>query len=266
MEMILLGVTLTSSAVAILMGGFAWRLIREERRRSDARIAALSAAIGGDPGIIHDEEATVVVRREPVVTQEAPPDIPAADWAFRDEPIALGSDLFTAAQLPAPSRFHLIGIAAAGAVVILAIVAASVTAISVGRGAVETPTTPATPATPAAPAPAPAAAPQATPLELIALGHERQPDRLTVRGIVRNPTAGAEVRQLNAVVLLFDHDGGFVATARAPIDGADLAPGAERTFVVSLPAGVDVERYRVSFRSDDHVVPHVDHRSRKSEI
>jgi hypothetical protein len=263
MEMILLGVTLTSSAVAILMGGFAWRLIREERRRSEARIAALAAAIGGDPGIIHEEEATAVVRREPVVMQEAPPDMPAADWAFRDEPIALGSDMFTAAQRPAPSRFRLIGIAAAGAVVILAIVAASVTAISVGRGAVETPTTP---ATPAAPAPAPAAAPPATPLELIALGHERQPDRLTVRGVVRNPTAGAEVRQLNAVVLLFDHDGGFVATARAPIDGADLAPGAERTFVVSIPASADVERYRVSFRSDDHVVPHVDHRSRKSEI
>lgn len=158
----------------------------------------------------------------------------------------------------------MIGIASAGAVVILAVIAASVTAISVARGTRHgTTAVAARPASAANATAAPAAAPAqaSATLELIALGHEREKDRLTVRGVVRNPAAGAEVRQLNAVVLLFDHDGGFVATGRAPIEGADLAPGAERTFVVSVPAGADVEKYRVSFRSDDHVVPHVDRRS-----
>jgi hypothetical protein len=108
------------------------------------------------------------------------------------------------------------------------------------------------------------AAPRAAtevPLELVALGHEREADRITVRGVVRNPPVGAELNELKAVVFLFDRSGGFITSGSAAIDTAAVAPGAERTFVVIVPAGPDVGRYRVSFRSADHVVPHVDKRS-----
>src|SRR5262249_58770825 len=47
-------------------------------------------------------------------------------------------------------------------------------------------------------APAQAAAPASVPVELIALGHERDGDRLTVRGIVRNPSTSAAIDQLAA--------------------------------------------------------------------
>ena len=62
----------------------------------------------------------------------------------------------------------------------------------------------------AAPVAAPAPAP--VPLELVALGHERDGDRLTVRGVVRNPAAGAEIDGVTAVVFLFNRDGGFLAS------------------------------------------------------
>src|SRR6185503_7587885 len=78
--------------------------------------------------------------------------------------------------------------------------------------------------------------PIAGPLELVALGHERDGDSLTVRGVLRNPASGVEVHQLTAVVLMFNHDGGFVASGRAPVQAITLEPGRETTFVVSLPS------------------------------
>jgi len=100
------------------------------------------------------------------------------------------------------------------------------------------------------------------PLELIALSHERDADRLTVRGVVRNPGAGAEVHRLTAVVFVFNHDGGFVASGRAAVDALPLVPGAEAPFAVTIAGAADVGRYRVSFRTDERVVPHVDRRDR----
>ena len=102
--------------------------------------------------------------------------------------------------------------------------------------------------------------PAAVPLELVALGHERDGDRLTVRGVIRNPSAGAEVRGLTAVVFLFKDDGGFVGSGRAVIASPALVPGGESAFVVTMAGATDVARYRVSFRTEDRVVPHVDRR------
>jgi hypothetical protein len=120
--------------------------------------------------------------------------------------------------------------------------------------------TPAAAAAPIAAAPS-AAAPAAVPLELVALGHDRDSDRLTVRGVVRNPASGAPVERLTAVVFAFNADGGFLASGRAIIDASSaLRPGGESTFVVTVPGAGAVGRYRVSFRTDDRVVPHVDRR------
>jgi hypothetical protein len=110
----------------------------------------------------------------------------------------------------------------------------------------------------ATPATAPAAT--AAPLELVALGDERVGDQLTVRGVVRNPAAAAAMDGVIAVVQLIASDGGVVATARAAVVTTTLIPGRQSTFVVTVPRAADVARYRVSFTTDDRVVPHLDRR------
>lgn len=157
----------------------------------------------------------------------------------------VASELLVAAERPTPIRA---GVAAALAVFAVGAAAALAVVLSAGSRTIT-------------PAPVvPAAAVADTPLELIALGHERDGDRLTVRGVVRNPRNGAAVSQLTPVVFVFDHDGGFVASGRGTIETSTLVPGADSTFVVGLPEISDVGRYRVSFRADDRVIPHVDRR------
>jgi hypothetical protein len=106
----------------------------------------------------------------------------------------------------------------------------------------------------------PAAQAEPVPLELLALGHDRTGDELTVRGVIRNPSSGVAVDRLTAVVFLFNRDGGFLTSGRASVESPALVPGGESRFVVSVPSAADVGRYRVSFRTDDRVVPHVDRR------
>ena len=62
------------------------------------------------------------------------------------------------------------------------------------------------------------------------------------------------------MVFLFDRVGTFVASSRAHVDFLKLGAGDESPFVVSLEAPATVARYRVSFRTDDGVVPHIDRR------
>jgi hypothetical protein len=104
-------------------------------------------------------------------------------------------------------------------------------------------------------------APASVPLELVSLAHERDGDTLTVRGTVRNPSSGSEMSRLTAVVFLFDRDGGFLTSGRAAVDSPELIPGGESAFSVSVPAVAAVARYRVSFRSGDRIVSHVDKRN-----
>ena len=102
------------------------------------------------------------------------------------------------------------------------------------------------------------------PLELVALGYEREGDRLTVRGIVRNPSSGAPLDALTAVVFLFNGDGRFLGSGRATVESPALGPGGESAFLVTVPGARAVGRYRVSFRSEDRVVPHVDRREHRT--
>ena len=99
------------------------------------------------------------------------------------------------------------------------------------------------------------------PLELRALAHERKGEVLVVRGRVLNPVSGSSRASLVASVMLLDQAGGFLGSARTPIDAAQLRPGAEAAFAVELPAHKDGRRYRVTFRGPDGaLVPHVDKR------
>ena len=87
---------------------------------------------------------------------------------------------------------------------------------------------------------------------------------MTISGLVRNPAEAGPVHHLTAVVLLFDHAGGYVASSRAPVDYTTLKPGEESPFTVSLrDAPASAARYRLSFRRDDSgIVPHVDRREK----
>jgi hypothetical protein len=103
------------------------------------------------------------------------------------------------------------------------------------------------------------------PLELIALGQVRDDDSITVTGMVRNPTAGARLDRLSAVVLLFSRSGEFLGTGRGALEFPTLTAGSESAFTISVASAREVGRYRIRFRSDDKVVPHVDRRNRGSD-
>jgi hypothetical protein len=102
---------------------------------------------------------------------------------------------------------------------------------------------------------------EAAPLELMSMRHAREGTTLTVTGLVRNPEAGVEARRVSAVVFTFDRAGSFLASGRAPLDFVVLEPGGESPFVVTIPNVTGVARYRVSFRTDEGVVRHVDRRA-----
>jgi hypothetical protein len=241
MEAALLTVTLFSLVIAVGASVFAWRVLRAERLRSEARIAALAADLQADEG-------------QPRTHQH-----PAADpveLTFKDAPVAAAAGMF--AEKPRQrSGFRLAGAIGVAAVIVAAVIGSLVmTSESPSAPAAVEPTTAADPAA-AAPT---AAAPADVQLELIALGHEREADRLTVRGIVRGTAPAPDQRPLTAVVLLYSREGTFLTSARAEVQSAG-DPAGERKFVVTVPSPGDVGRYRVSFRSDDHVVPHVDRRA-----
>jgi len=228
---LMLIITFTACFVAITMTVLAWRVLREDRRRTDARVAALAAEI-------NDGSAT----RFSEVTLNEAPHVPV-DHLF--------ANADTEGERPRPRLAAIVG---GGALVVGTIAMLLLFATSGARPAASTGPKP----KPAAAAAAPTAA--GSPLELVALGHEREDDRLTIRGIVRNPSGGQRLMNVTAVVLLFNQEGGFLTSGRAAIDGT-LAPGGEAPFTVTVPGAADVGRYRVSFRTSEGIVPHVDRRS-----
>jgi hypothetical protein len=237
-------VTVVSLVIALVMSVVAWNAAGEERRRSEARIAGLATDIHSSGSDFR--EAADLDLREPIVETRS----------------STGDGMFGVVQ-PAEQggrRFAIVG----GVAVLVFGVAAVILMLSSGShsasasqarrndgidtsAAVENTSTAARPGA-------------ALPLELVALGHDRDGDRLTVRGIVRNPPSGAAVDKLTAVVFMFDRDGNFLGSGRATVESPALGPGGESPFVVTVPGASAVGRYRVSFRTDDRVVPHVDRR------
>lgn len=214
-------VTVASVVVAVAMSVVAWRVVQNERMRSAARVAALAAEI-------HETDSSG--------------DLPLRAGAARTASTPMFTTVSAQPQrsrMLLPAAIVLIGCAIGAALVVL------------GPLAPET----------SAPAASRAQSGRTLPLELIALGHERDADGLVVRGVLRNPSNGVEVDALTAVVMLFNHDGGLVGSGRAAVEAAKLLPGGETAFVVTVPGAGNVERYRVSFRNNDRVVPHVDQRS-----
>ena len=226
MDTVLLAITVVSLVAAVMMSAAVWRLLREERARSAARIAALAAAADEDD-----------VATQPV----------AAPWAPARISAPLG-DAFLGSSLARASHGGQRGLAIAAGILFMTIVVGGY--LTVFRGE--------------SPAPSASASGRAeTSLELVSLRHERQSAELAITGLVRNPVTGADVEDLAAVVLLFDQQGAFVTSSRANVDFTKLAPGDESPFVITLDAPSNVARYRVSFRNDAGVVPHIDRRGQE---
>jgi hypothetical protein len=250
MDILLLVVTIVSLLMALFFGVAAWGMWREERARSAARIAALAAAADEGPaGSIPTRPAAAPPAAASVkpAPWTAPPDwrrlpkvapAPPAGDAVRDA--FLGSTL---AAPPSSGRQRYLAVAAS---VLLVVLSGAAYLTIDGSGAR-----------------AAAVASSAAPLELISLAHERAGGALHIKGLVRNPISGARVEHLSAVAFLFNQQGELVASSRARVDFTQLTPGDESPFVIRLDAPANVARYRVSFRTDAGVVPHVDRRGQE---
>lgn len=223
MEPALIVVTLMSLAMAVAMSVIAWRLLREERRRSAARVAALA-------DLAEQEE-----RREPLGRT-----LPVAA-SEPEAAVTRASDLFATRE---PATSHRALALAVAAVLIVATVAA-LTRLGGRRTEPDSPV----------------AAARLAPLELVSLRHSKHGETLTIVGLVRNPGEGRELQNVTVVAFVFDQAGVFLASGRTGLEAARLAPGAESPFAVTIANTSAVSRYRIGFRTEDgRVLGHVDRR------
>jgi hypothetical protein len=252
MDTLLITVTVLSLAMAMGMGIMLARLLREERRRSDARVAALSA--------MADEPMEMIGAR--TIRPAAPPlQVPlrlaragdVADLELRPADSAAAvtgvGDLFSQPERSSPwgRRFVVIGGLAAGVTLVAALTL---------RSPHETVARQERP--PAAPA---EVAPVSAPLELLSLRYAQDEQGLTVSGLVRNPRGGATISRAVASAFVFGADGAFLSSGRAPLDFTTLEPGSESPFAVAVPVKGAVARYRIGFRNEEGgVLSHVDKR------
>lgn len=240
MDTVLLVITLISAATAVVAVASARRLRRHERERSEARVAALANAAethgtsdGGWTQVAGEWQWNPSADgiRDLGFGISAAESHSGSDRFFgtveRDEPAGNRLPLFAAAALIA-----MLG----GALFFLNTSASNHSGATVAHVS------------------------HSEPLELVALGHARETTMLTISGTVRNPSSGAKVEGLTAVISLLDRTGALVSTKDVPLDYRALQPGEEAPFKVSIPDPGSIARYRVSFRAGTDVVPHVDRR------
>ena len=228
MEITLIAVAMLSLFLAISMGVVAWRLVLEERRRSDARLAALAAELKRGEESSASEDAVPVIPEVPIDAGAA--DVPVAGGLFFSLPDSPSSGWTRMAALGGAS------------IIVLAVVAAVFLFSASDDGD--------------AAATAEGIRP---PLDLIALQHAEDGPFLDISGSVRNPEDGAAVERLSVVAMAFDEAGTLIATRRTPVEPPALSPGADSAFIVRLLAA-GISRYRISFLLDDATIPHVDRR------
>ncbi|HVL66603.1 MAG TPA: hypothetical protein VM364_04995 [Vicinamibacterales bacterium] len=257
MDTLLVTVTALSLLMAVVMGGMLARLLREERRRSDARVALLEE-LAAEPEPPVDRAVLrppVPAVRQPRPSRPVPREREAPLDAFElHPPVIPGTgaadrpDLFRSDEEPSawPRRLAL-----------MASMAALLLVIGLGWNALQ-------PAEPARRAPSASRA-AFQPLELLSLRHSHENGILTITGLVQNPRSAAALTRVEATVLVFDRSGAMLTSGRAPLDFTTLAAGDESPFVIRVPVSGTVARYRVGFRgSDGTVLAHVDRRNADS--
>ena len=256
MEIVLLGVTVISLVVALVMSVATWRLGREEKRRSTARVAALSIAAAEKPAEKTKPRAPwapapSAIESQPRPAASVPPAAAIVPPVVTELPlqstpapreISHSSGFLGATAEPARNGGGQRTLAIAASLLFVVLLGGLAFTMSSPRGT------------------SAAAVGPNSPLELMSLRHERKNEKLAVSGLVRNPANGKPVQRLSAVVFLFDKQGAFVTSARTEVDFLKLGAGDESPFVVSLEAPTTVTRYRVSFRTDEGVMPHIDRR------
>jgi hypothetical protein len=278
MEIVLMTITGASLAMALAMGAVLARMVREERRRAEARVAALVEMSGQPPvrpagprvtGISPTGE--VLLSRDTAVAaaasrEAAPPPAVPRPVVSRQTPAApspMAEDLDLRPSAPAgvepPSMFAerersspwIPRLAAAAAfVALVGVVGYGLLPSRAAETAIDIRT---------APDPAPAAA--AAPLELLALRHSSERGTLAVSGLVHNPRSAGARTGIVATLFAFAADGSLAASGQAPLDYTTLGPGEESPFVVTIPVTAAVARYRIGFRAGDGaVIAHVDKR------
>jgi hypothetical protein len=223
-------ITLVSLTLAGGMATVVARVLREERRRSDARVAALSRMAMDD----------FLPEPEPASAPAAFPLEPSAET-----PLVASTGMFEEAAPASPwgARLTIAGVLLS--IVLVVFVSTSFRSPAIGSrpGSRQAEMT-------------------TSPLQLLALGHTQNDGSLTVAGRVQNPRDGQPVSSLTATVFLFGQDGSFLTSGRSPLDVPALAAGVESAFAVTIPVHGAVARYRVSFRdASGRPVAHVDRRN-----
>ena len=272
METILIVITSVSVAVAVAALTAVLRLQRSERRRSEARVAALAAA-ADTHGVADGGWKQVAGEWQWVASASTP--VPAATSSFAPahhvEPVRF-DEVRIQPERAQPMRRPVVEAEVETAPAIafgtvergeattgrLPLFAAAVVILVLGSAMLFLRTTSSQDAGVTA---AQTAAHRMDPLELVSLGHNREAKSLTISGTVRNPATGHKLEGLTAVVSLLDNKGTLISTKDVPLDYRALAPGEEAPFTVSVPDPAAIARYRVSFRAGTEVVPHVDRRS-----
>jgi hypothetical protein len=256
MESVLIVITLVSLCMTIALAVILVRLVRDERRRSDARVAVLremaEAAVerqaieGAQPSAISYELSAT---RRSTDALPLPADL---DLDYASDDTRSGAELFIR---PEPSTAWPRRVAVVGILTLL--VAAAGLAVRSRSAAPAATTTVATGATTGS-----ASGQQTGLLELLSLKQTQDTGALTITGLVQNPRDGAVLSKISATALVFSADGTFLASGRAPLDYTVLRPGDESGFVISVPVNAPVARYRVGFRSEDgRVIGHIDRRT-----
>jgi hypothetical protein len=227
MDTILLAVTVVSLVMVAAMSAVLMRMMRVERRRSDARVALLRE-LAAEPG----------PRHEPADTFGA-----GTDYDLRFAPEHDGPELFHERAEPSPWPRRL---------AVAVTIAATVTIGVMGWSSI----TPDVPSTEGNAGPA-----AVQPLELMSLSHTHDRGSFTVEGLVRNPRGGSPLSRVEATVLVFGPDGTLQANGRAPLDIVTLSPGEESPFVIRVAVSGLPARYRVGFREEnDRPLSHIDRR------
>jgi hypothetical protein len=268
MDTTLVIVTVLSMGMAAALSLIVWRLLREEHRRSEARVVALRAAAHTpahlppvSAGLPASKGAAVAAVRKPapVIAAFRPQAQSSVADAAADLPLRVpatpvpsapaldATPLFLEPARPSPWG-NRIGIMAA---IALVGAAALLFALAAGRAR----------AARSAIAAAAPAAPVEAGLELLSLRDAHQNGSLTITGMVHNPRTASLLTRVTVTAYTFDDKGAFLASGRALLDVTSLAPGDDSPFVVSVPATDAVARYRIGFRGEDgRVIGHVDRR------
>jgi hypothetical protein len=219
-------VTVLALLMTIAMGVITWRLIRAERRRSAARLAALATALKQQSFDDPTPETAGIQPYEIPRNPEPQTELFGARGGLTDD---------------GASRFAKIAGTGLVMAVLVSIVAIALTVPPLGDGSGE-PTN------------------AGSLVELMALTHTQQGGRLAIFGTVRNPVGRPDQERLSVLATAFDEDGNIIASGRAPVAIERLPSGTESGFSVSLDTA-HARRFRIRFVIDDATVPHLDRRA-----